>query len=133
MAATQPSASDVAAATAWIDTTLATFPAGQRALLQDLRRTIAAAAPGAVETISYGMPAFRYRGRALVSYMAFKDHCSFFPMSGAVTEAHRAELDGFVFAKGTIRFTADHPLPNALVAQMVQDRVTQIDAATTRK
>ena len=119
---------DPAEATTRIDASLAALPADQRALLDELRRTIATAAPDAVETISYGMPAFRYRGRALVSYSAFKDHCSFFPMSGAVTEAHKTELDGFVFAKGTIRFTPAHPLPAELVRAMVRDRVVQIDA-----
>ena len=120
---------DPAEATTWIDASLAALPADQRALLDELRQTIATAAPDAVETISYGMPAFRYRGRALVSYSAFKDHCSFFPMSGAVTEAHKTELDGFVFAKGTIRFTPAHPLPAELVRAMVRERVAQIDAA----
>ena len=127
--ATAPTRVDPAEATTWIDASLAALPADQRALLAELRHTIAAAAPEAVETISYGMPAFRYRGRALVSYSAFKDHCSFFPMSGAVTEAHKTELDGFVFAKGTIRFTPTHPLPAELVRAMVRDRVAQIDAA----
>ncbi len=115
-------------ATAQIDATLAALPAGQRAALQALRETIAAAAPGAAETISYGMPAFRYRGRALVSYAAFKAHCSFFPMSAGLIEAHRDELAGYAMAKGTLRFTPEHPLPNDLVARIVRERMAQIDA-----
>jgi len=66
---------DPSRATAEIDARLARLPADQRDALQSLRQTIAAAAPDAVETISYAMPAFRYRGRALVSYEAFKTHC----------------------------------------------------------
>jgi uncharacterized protein YdhG (YjbR/CyaY superfamily) len=77
----------VAAATAQIDAYLATLPEDKRAALQALRGTISAAAPEAVETISYGMPAFRYHGRALVAYLAAKAHGSLFPMSGAVTGA----------------------------------------------
>ena len=61
--------------------TLEAVPADQRAALQVLAQTIAAAAPDAFETISYGMPAFRYHGRALVSYSAFKEHCSLFPVA----------------------------------------------------
>ena len=70
---------DTSTATAWIDSKLAGLPEKQRAALQNLRETIAAAAPEAVDTISYAMPAFRYHGRALVSYDAFKTHCSLFP------------------------------------------------------
>ncbi|HYN47266.1 MAG TPA: DUF1801 domain-containing protein [Candidatus Nanopelagicales bacterium] len=119
---------DPTTATAQIDATLAALPTDQRTALQALRRTIAAVAPEAVETISYGMPAFRYHGRALVSYAAFKAHCSLFPMSGAVVEAHRDELAGFATAKGTLRFTPQHPLPNDLVETIVRERMAQIDA-----
>jgi uncharacterized protein YdhG (YjbR/CyaY superfamily) len=116
------------AATEQIDAMLAALPGDQRAALQTLRETIAGAAPGADETISYGMPAFRYRGRALVSYAAFRAHCSFFPMSSEVIERYRDELSGFSTAKGTLRFTPEHPLPNDLVARIVRDRMAQIDA-----
>lgn len=116
-----------AAATAQIDATLAALPADQRAALQALRQTIAAAAPGAEETISYGMPAFRYRGRALVSYAAFKAHCSFFPMSAELIETHRDELAGFSTSKGTLQFTPDHPIPTDLVKRIVRERMAQID------
>lgn len=119
---------DPTTATAQIDATLTALPADQRAALQILRQTIAAAAPEAEEAISYGMPAFRYHGRALVSYAAFRAHCSLFPMSSALIEAHRDELAGFATAKGTLRFTPDHPLPNDLVERMVRERMAQIDA-----
>ncbi len=119
---------DPATATAQIEATLAALPADQRAALQALRETIAAAAPGAEETISYGMPAFRYRGRALVSYAAFKAHCSLFPMSSALIETLRDELAGFATAKGTLRFTPDHPIPADLVTRIVHERMAQIEA-----
>lgn len=118
---------DLTTATALIDARLAALPADQRAALQALRQTIAAAAPEAEETISYGMPAFRYHGRALVSYSAFKAHCSLFPMSGALIEAHREEFAGFATAKGTLRFTPEHPLPNDLVKLIVRERMAQTD------
>lgn len=119
---------DPTSATAQIDATLAALPADQRATLQSLRETIAAAAPEAEETISYGMPAFRYHRRSLVCYAAFKAHCSFFPMSAGLIEAHRDELAGFVTAKGTLRFTPDRPIPRDLVARIVRERMAQIDA-----
>jgi uncharacterized protein YdhG (YjbR/CyaY superfamily) len=117
-----------AAATARIDATLAALPGDQRAALESLRSAIAAAAPDAVEAISYGAPAFRYRGRPLVSYAAAKSHCSLFPMSPAVLERHLGELDGFDTAKGTIRFTPARPIPTEVVRAIVRDRLAELDA-----
>lgn len=115
-------------ATERVDAILAALPAGQRDVLESLRRTISAAAPDAEEAISYGVPAFRYRGRPLVAYSAAKRHLSFFPMGPEVIEAYRAELEGFDTAKGTIRFTPERPLPPDLVTRMVRTRVAAIGA-----
>ena len=119
---------DPAAATEQIDVALAALPADQRMALQTLRETIAAVAPEAEEAISYGMPAFRYRGRALVAYAAFKAHCSLFPMSAALIEAHHDELSAFATAKGTLHFTPENPLPRDLVELIVRERMAQTDA-----
>jgi uncharacterized protein YdhG (YjbR/CyaY superfamily) len=121
-----------AAATAEIDADLATLPADMRIALEALRGAIRAAAPGAVEAISYGAPAFRYRGHPLVSYRAAKAHCSFFPMNPTVIEAHRDELKAYDTAKGTIRFTPDRPLPEGLVAKIVRARLDDLDQGAAR-
>jgi uncharacterized protein YdhG (YjbR/CyaY superfamily) len=107
---------------------LAAIPEAQRAVLQELRETIRAAAPEATETISYQMPTFKQGGRFLVSYAAFKDHCSLFPASAAVLEAHGEELRPYFSGKGTLRFTTDRPIPAALVTKIVRTRLEE-DAA----
>ena len=81
-------------ASAQIDAILAGLPDDQRGALQSLRETIAAAAPEAVEAISYALPAFRYRGRPLVSFGAAKGHVAFYVMSPAAMEAHRERVSG---------------------------------------
>ena len=118
--------SDATTATARVDAILAALPADQRAALEALRRMIAAAVPEAEETISYG-PAFRYHRRILVYYAAFKAHCSLFPGSGAVIEAHRQELEGFATSKGTLQFTPEHPIPKDLVERIVRAKISEID------
>ena len=120
--------SDQAAGSARIDAILASAPSGQRVALQALRDMIAAAAPEAVEIISYGMPAFEYHGRAMVSYSAFKSHCSLFPMTQALILANPDRVAGFATAKGTLHFTPEHPLPRELVEWIVRERMAQIDA-----
>jgi uncharacterized protein YdhG (YjbR/CyaY superfamily) len=116
-----------ASAAAQIDAMLAGLPAAQHAALEALRATIAAAAPEAEEAISYGMPAFRYRGRGLVWYSAFKAHCSLFP-GGQMLELLRDELTEFADAKGTLRFTPEHPIPAELVTRIVRERMAQVEA-----
>jgi len=115
-------------ATARIDAILAAAPTDQRVALQNLRETIAAAAPEADEIISYTMPAFRYHGRALVSYSPFKAHCSLFPMTQALILANPDRVAGFATAKGTLHFTPEHPLPRELVEWIVRERMAQIDS-----
>src|SRR5207249_6390288 len=100
-----------------------------RVALEKLRKTIKSAAPEATETISYQMPAFKDHGRFLVSYAAFKDHCSLFPASYAVMEALGEELKPYVSGKGTLRFTADKPIPAALVRKIVRTRLEENEAA----
>jgi uncharacterized protein YdhG (YjbR/CyaY superfamily) len=112
-----------------IDAILGALPPDKRDALQALRETIAAAAPEAEEGISYALPAFRYRGRPLVSYGAASKHCAFYVMSPAVLEAHEALLAGFDTSKGTIRFRPDTPLPDDLVHTLVRARIAEIDAA----
>ena len=128
MADRQDTPEATAAATARIDATLGALSPDQRQALEALRARIAAAAPDAIEAISYGAPAFRYHERPLVAYMAAKAHCSLLPMSPAIVAAHLPDLTGYETAKGTIRFTPDHPLPAGLVEQIVRERMAEIDA-----
>ena len=111
---------------------LAALPETQRAALEELRKTIKAAAPDATETISYQMPAFKHHGRFLASYAAFKDHCSFFPASNAVMEALGEELKPYFSGKGTLRFTLEDPIPAALVKKIVKIRIEE-NAALRRR
>ena len=110
-----------------IDGVLAALPEDQRRALQGLREAIAAAAPDAVEAMSYGAPAFRYRDHPLVSFNAARHHCALYVMSPAVITAHETDLQGFDTTKGAIRFTPDHPLPDELVAKLVRARMAETD------
>ena len=108
------------------------LPADQRAALRRLWSIIRDTAPGAVETIGYGVPAFHYRGRAFVSIGAAKAHCSLFVQSPAVMEAHAAELARYPTSKGAVRFRPDEPLPESLVRLLVRARLAEVEAALAR-
>jgi len=104
---------------------LAAVPEPARTTLNKVRAAIRSVVPAeATEAISYGMPAFQYKG-PLVGYAAASKHCGFYPMSGSLIEAFQDELKGFEKSKGTIRFPLDKPLPAALVKRLVKARIAE--------
>lgn len=118
-----------------VDSYINSQPSEIKDALTRLRMIIKETVPDAEETISYGMPAFKYLG-ALVYFAAFKNHCSFFPGGGNIIEMFRDELKNFVTPKGTIQFTTDRPLPKNLVRKIVQERMRQNEqklASKTKK
>lgn len=108
-----------------VEAYLAQVPEPARTTLQKVRATIRSVVPKeTTECLSYGMPAFRYKG-ALVAYAAFKDHCSFFPMQASLIDEMKDELAGYRTAKGTLQFPLHKPLPAALLKKMVKARVAE--------
>jgi len=111
---------------------LAAVPKEARAALGKLRKTIKAAAPKAEEVISYRMPAFKYHG-PLVYFAAFKNHCSLFPASKSILKSFKSELEPYVTTGATIHFTAENPLPAALVKIIVKARIKENELRAKNK
>ena len=110
---------------------LGRVPEPARSTLNRIRAAIRSAAPlEATETISYGIPAFKYKG-VLVWYAAFSDHCSLFP-TAAVIQQFKDTLKGYSISKGTIHFPIDKPLPIPLVKKLVKARVAQNESKKRR-
>jgi len=91
--------------------------------LREMHACIRKSAPGALESLKWGMPAFSYR-RILVTFAAHKTHIGFYPTPSAVS-AFAKELSRFVTAKGSIRFPLDKPLPLPLIRKITAFRVRE--------
>ncbi|MDQ7992231.1 MAG: DUF1801 domain-containing protein [Propionicimonas sp.] len=107
---------------------LADLPEPQRSAIEQVYARARKLVPDAVDGVSYGMPALRYRGKALLSVMNARDHIGLYPFSPAAIDGVRGDLEGFSLAKGTVRFTADHPIPEPVLDRLILARAEQIDA-----
>jgi uncharacterized protein YdhG (YjbR/CyaY superfamily) len=115
-----------------IDGYLSQVPEDERAALESLRKTINAAAPQAVEVISYKIPTFKYHG-SLVAFAAQKKHLSFYVMNPDLLRDYSAEVEGYDASGGTIRFSPDRPLPASLVKKLVKARMKENEKRASRK
>ena len=106
-----------------IDEYLYDFPEAVQYMLEDLRQAIRNAAPKAVETINYQMPAFMLAGK-LVYFAGYKNHIGFYPTPSGIT-AFKDELSAYKCAKGTVQFPLDQPLPIDLISRIVKFRVEE--------
>ncbi len=109
-----------------VDDYLSKLSEPEKAALERVRQIVHTMVPEAEEYISYGMPAFKYKGKYLVGFCEFKAHLSLFPTSGPI-EALKEKLKGFKVSKGTIQFTLEHPLPESLIKDIILHRVADID------
>ena len=99
------------------------FPTGIQKILQGLRSTIRKAAPGAVEIISYNMPAYQQHG-ILVYFAACNNHIGFYPTSSPI-RAFKNELADYKTSKGAIQFSIDKPLPDRLITKIVKFKLKE--------
>ena len=113
-----------------IDGYLATQPEEARAKMETLRHLITITIPGMEETISYGMPAFRYKGKVLVGFAGWKKHIGFYPWSGSIVIQFKKELTKFSTSKGAIQFPLEKPIPVTIVKKIVKARAKEILSKT---
>jgi len=107
-----------------IDEYIAGFPVEVQSILEQLRTTILAAAPGAEEDIRYQMPTFRLKNKNVIHFAAYKKHIGFYPAPSGI-EAFPQELSPYKTSKGAVQFPIDQPLPFELIDRIVRFRVKE--------
>jgi uncharacterized protein YdhG (YjbR/CyaY superfamily) len=109
-----------------IDRYLATLDEPKRSTLEALRQSILEVVPEAEQCISYGLPAFKVRGKTVAGFAAFKQHLSYLPHSGSVLAALSHDLGRYETTKGSLHFAIDKPLPKRLVKKLLTTRMRQL-------
>ena len=109
-----------------IDAYLAGLDEPKRGTLEALRTAIMEVVPDAEQGMSYGVPAFKVRGKSVAGFAAFKAHLSYLPHSGSVLTALGDDVAGYATSKGALRFAVDEPLPESLVRKLVTARLREL-------
>jgi uncharacterized protein YdhG (YjbR/CyaY superfamily) len=109
-----------------IDDYLEKLDAPQKEALERICRIAREAVPGAEEATSYGMPAFKVKGKPLLGFTVSQRHLSLHPFSPGVIDAVKDGLGGFELSKGTIRFTLDNPIPDEVLRRIIDARLQEI-------
>ena len=112
-----------------VDEYLDALPEPKRATLQRLRAAILEVAPGAIEVIAYGVPAFKLDGTAIAGFAAFKQHLSYLPHSGSVLGTLEAETSVYEQTPGSLHCAINRPLPKTLVRKLIAARRREIAEA----
>lgn len=97
----------------------------QKAEFGRIREIVHSYADNVEETISYGIPTFKYKGKHLLYFGAFKNHMSLFP-GAAIAKNIENKLKGYEISKGTIHFTAQKPIPEPIINEILQQRLDNI-------
>jgi uncharacterized protein YdhG (YjbR/CyaY superfamily) len=106
---------------------LAGLATDRRTAFAAVMAQVQALVPEAAEGRSYGMPAFRYKGKPLLGFSEAKGHLNLHPFSPAAIDPVRERLAEYRVLKGTVSFTPERPLPADAVAEMVIARKAEID------
>lgn len=115
-----------------VDEYISSFPESVRNELTKLREFIKALVPEAEESISYGMPGYKLKGKPLVYFAGWKEHISFYPTPNGM-EAFDKDLKPYKTGKGTAQFQLDKPIPYDLIEKIVKFRVSDLEGKNKPK
>lgn len=101
-------------------------PEAQREALKAIRRLVLSVVPDVDESIAYGMPAYRYKGKRLLYFAAFARHIGFYPLPSSI-ENFKNDLLLYKQGKGSVQFPLSQPLPLALIEKIVKAKVAEIN------
>jgi uncharacterized protein YdhG (YjbR/CyaY superfamily) len=108
-----------------IDDYLKTLTGPDKATVEHMYALVREMVPDVTEELSYNMPAFKYKGKGLVAVMVNKNFLSLYPF-GAVKRLG-VDVSAFEQTDGSIHFSADKPISDDLLREIIQARKQQIE------
>ena len=108
-----------------VDDYIASQPGDVQSVLERVRSAIRKAMPGCEEAISYQMPTYKVRGRAVIYFAGWKEHYSLYPATARVLETLGSDLAPYEVSKGTIRFPLDRQVPVKLIERIAKVRARE--------
>ncbi|MBI4052663.1 MAG: DUF1801 domain-containing protein [Candidatus Diapherotrites archaeon] len=101
--------------------------------LKEIRKIIKSAVPKAEESISWGVPFYKYQG-LLAGFAAFKSHAGF-GLAFALQSKDRKALEekGYVTGKKTIQIRFDQKAPAAEIGQILKAKAKMNEAKKAKK
>ncbi|MBK9072009.1 MAG: DUF1801 domain-containing protein [Myxococcales bacterium] len=117
--------------TADVGAYIAAFPPEVRRILKRIRAAIRTAVPSAEESISYGMPAYKLNGKALVYFAGYKKHVGFYatPTGHA---AFKKQLAVYKQGRGSVQFPLDQAIPYDLIKRIASFRAKNVARPNVR-
>jgi uncharacterized protein YdhG (YjbR/CyaY superfamily) len=117
------------APSATVDEYLAALPLDEGRALGQVRDVLVSLVPDAGQVISYQVPCITYRGKPLVSISHARDHLSLHLQSPPLARALERSVTEGRWSGATLHFTAETPLSEATLRQVVDGRMAEVDAA----
>lgn len=109
-----------------------TFPKETQSILENIRAIIVKKAPNAVESISYGMPAYKTTGKPLVYFAGYKNHIGLYATPSGHSQFADA-LSGYKQGKGSVQFPLSQPIPYDLIERIVVFRTKENEQRGSKK
>jgi uncharacterized protein YdhG (YjbR/CyaY superfamily) len=107
-----------------VDEYIEAFPSEVQIILNKIRNIIISKAPEAIESISYGMPAYKTNGKPLVYFAGYKKHIGFYATSTGHSEFAN-ELSKYKQGKGSVQFPINQSIPYDLIERIIDFRVKE--------
>ena len=112
-----------------IEEYISKLPISEQSKLERLRSLILKFVPDAEETIGYGMPTFKYKGKAFFGFDLHKEHIGIYPYGGEAIDVLKDKLKEYGLSKGAIRVPLDAEFPEALLKEIVSFKLKQVEAS----
>jgi len=112
-----------------VDEYISAAPKNAQEKLKEVRAAIREAAPAALESISYGMPYYEYKGR-LAWFGLHKAHIGLY-LRPPIIDEHKNELVGYVTTKSAVHLQLDRKIPVSLIKKLVKARMLKNEIERT--